>query len=81
MMAALVQNLWILRFFTENWILRFQKADVDDLFTIGSEFASRTRSCTPFPAVSAKIAVSENSYCQILRKISKKSGLFFAKIH
>ena len=70
-----------LRIFTENWILRLQKADFDDLYTIGSEFASPTRSHTPFPAVSAKNAVSENFYCQILRKFSENSGLFFAKIH
>ena len=68
-----------LRIFTENWILRLQKADFDDLYTIGSEFASPTRSHTPFPAVSAKNAVSENFDCQILRKFSEKFGTIFAE--
>ena len=66
-----------LRIFTENRILRLQNADFDDLYTIGSEFASPTRSHTPFPTVSAKNAVSENFYCQILRKISEKFGTIF----
>ena len=61
-----------LRIFTENWILRLQKADFDDLYTIGSEFASPTRSHTPFPAAFTKNAVSENFDCQILRKFSKQ---------
>ena len=68
-----------LRIFTENWISRLQKADFDDLYTIGSEFASPTRSHTPFPAVSAKNAVSENCYCQNLRKICEKFGTIFCK--
>ena len=66
----IVPNLRILRIFTENWILRLQKAEFDDLYAIGSEFASPTRSHTPFPAVSAKNAVSENLYCQFFAKIS-----------
>ena len=72
----LSQNL---RIFTEDWISRLQKADFDDLYTIGSEFASLTRSHTPFPAVSAKNAVSENFDCQILRKISDKFGTIFCE--
>ena len=68
-----------LRSFTENWILRPQKEDFDQLYTIGSEFASRTRSHTPVPAVSAKNAVSENFYCQILRKCSEKFGTIFCE--
>ena len=65
--------------FTENWILRHQKADFDDLYTIGSEFASPTRSHTPFPTVSAKNAVLENFDCQILRKFSEKFGTIFCE--
>ena len=75
----IVPNLRILRIFTENWILSFQKADFDDLYTIRSEFASPTRSHAPFPTVSAKNAVSENFYCQILRKISEKFGTIFGE--
>ena len=66
-----------LRIFTENWISCLQKADFDDLYTIGSEFATPTRSHTPFPVVSAKNAVSENFYCQILRKFSRKVCTIF----
>ena len=73
----IVPNLRILRIVTENWILRFQKADFYDLYTIGSEFASPTRSHIPFPAVSAKNAISENFDCQILRKHSEKFGTIF----
>ena len=65
------QNLRILRIFTENSNLHRQKADFNDLYTIGSEFAVGTRSHTPFPAVFAKNAVSENFYCQNLRKNSR----------
>ena len=70
-----------LRIFTENWISRLQNADFDDLYTIGSEFASPTRSHTPFPAVSAKNAVLENFDRQMLQKIPKNFGtIFVAKI-
>ena len=75
----IAQNLRILRIFTENSILRLQKADFNDLYTIGSEFAVGTRSHTPFPAVSAKNAVSENFYCQILRKFSRIFCAIFRK--
>ena len=68
-----------LRIFSEDWILHLQKADFDDLYTIGSEFASPTRSYTPFAAVSAKNAVSENFDCQILWKFSEKFGTIFRK--
>ena len=75
----IVQNLRILPIFTENQISRLQKADFDDLYTIGSEFASPTRSHTPFPAVSAKNAVSENFDCQILPKMSENFGTIFCE--
>ena len=67
--------------FTENWIARLHLSNFDDLYTIGSEFASRTRSHTPFPAVSAKNAVFENLYWQNLQKFTEKFRTIFAKIH
>ena len=75
----IVTNLRISRIVTENWILGPQKADFNDLYTIGSEFASPTRSHTPFPAVSAKNAVTQNFYCQILRNLSKQFGTIFCE--
>ena len=72
----LVRNL---RIFTENWISRLQKVDFDDFYTIGSEFASRTRSHTPFPAVSAKNAVSEIVTAKFYGNFPKNSGLFFCE--
>ena len=71
--------LRILHIFTEIWILHLHLSDFDDLYTIGSEFASRTRSRTPFPAVSAKNAVSENFDCQILLKVSEYFGTTFCE--
>ena len=76
----MAQISWILRSFTENWILRLQKADFDDLYTIGSEFASPTRSHIPFPGVCAKNAVSENLYWQFFANIRRFISLFFAKL-
>ena len=40
----------------------------DDCYTIGFEFASPTRSHSPFPVISDKNALSENFYCKILQK-------------
>ena len=73
----IVPNLRILRKIgfcvSKKWILTIYTP------AIGFELASPTRSHNPFPAVSAKNAVSENCYCQILRKFSEKFGTIFAE--
>ena len=67
--------------FYEQLAFGLHFANFVNFFAIGSEFASRTRSRygTPFPAVSAKIAVLENVVCQNLQKISEKVGTFFLR--
>ena len=66
------QNLQILQIFTENCFFRLRLPDFDDFYTIGSEFASRTRFHTPFLAVSAKNVVFENLYRQFVTNILRR---------
>ena len=73
----IVRKSRILRIFTEIRILHVHLSDFDDFFTIGSEFAQRTRFRTPFRADFVKNAVSENFCFRILRKFSENFRTIF----